>query len=174
MKKCNSQQSTVNSSVDRIGIVLAVLSLTLILGGCDAPKRTSTPSDVVKQYFDALVKGDYDILHEVTTPEEAAAAGGFRMGVGAARAMKDKRGKLSATHTIDEEDTDIAFVVATFENGEVINSILIKVDGKWKIHTSANEQLVSGSTIFGLIDALKRERGTKGESPPMEEEETIE
>jgi hypothetical protein len=125
-----------------------LLLLFVFIAGCDAPREVlSTPSDVVKAYFTALPKGDQETLQEIIAPDSP-----FQeivkspMAIGAARALSSERGKSNCSHTIDG---DSAMVRAVFDNGEVVNAVLVKVDGKWKIDRMANEQLVPASALKG-------------------------
>lgn len=125
-------------------VLLPILFVFIV--GCDAPSEVlSTPSDVVKTYFTALRKGDQTTLQEIKLDGQGVSP----IAVGAARLLSDERGKIKCSHTIDG---DSAMVKAVFDNGEVINAVLVKVDGKWKIDRMANEQLVSASALKGESD----------------------
>ena len=78
--------------------------------------------------------------------------------VGAARSFSSQRGKLTCTHEIIG---DVAVVKATFENGEVINAVLEKVDGQWKFDRMANEQLISRESF--VPDEFKENKENKKE-----------
>ena len=54
-----STMKAVSRSVNRIGVVLAVLSLTLILGGCDAPKPKSFVIDTSLELDRTFEEPDY-------------------------------------------------------------------------------------------------------------------
>jgi hypothetical protein len=111
--------------------------------GCGVSgKVPSTPSDVVETYFIALAKGDQNILQEIKLDGEGVSP----IAVGAARLHAAERGKIKCSHTIDGNS---AMVKAVFDNGEVINAVLVTVGGKWKIDKMANEQLVPASVLNG-------------------------
>ncbi|MDR1268166.1 MAG: hypothetical protein LBK82_01445 [Planctomycetaceae bacterium] len=123
-----------------------LLLLFVFIAGCDAPSEVlSTPSDVVKAYFTALPKGDQKTIQEIQLDGEGVSP----LAVGVARSLADERGKIKCSHTIDG---DSAMVKAVFDNGEVINAVLVKVDGKWKIDVMANEKLVPASALKGGND----------------------
>ncbi|MDR0335629.1 MAG: hypothetical protein LBI18_00910 [Planctomycetaceae bacterium] len=120
-------------------VLLALLFVFIV--GCDAPSNVpSTPSDVVKTYFTALCQDDQNTLQEIKLDGQGVPP----IAVGVARSLSADRGKITCSHTIDG---DSAMVRAVFDNGEVINVVLVKVEGKWKIDRMANEQLMPASAL---------------------------
>ncbi|MDR2481248.1 MAG: DUF4878 domain-containing protein [Spirochaetaceae bacterium] len=108
-----------------VGFTGFVLAAGLLIG-CN--KGESSPSDVTRQLYMALEKGDAKTIGELMTPEAAQTMAVFSekmKGVVAA-----KGGITSAEETIDG---DTAMVRTTFKDGstEVLN--LVKIDGKWKV-----------------------------------------
>lgn len=144
-------------------VILIILSF-VVVGGCDAPGNVApTPSDVVKTYFTALKKGDQQTLAEIKLDGEGVSP----IAVGAARTLSADRGKIACSQTIKG---DIAFVTATYENGEIINAVLKNVDGKWKIDVMANEKLIPASSLFrGHAKAEDESDEKKNESDEKQE-----
>lgn len=131
-------------------LVFFLFPLTFF-AGCDIAGNSgpASPGSVVKTYFSALTKGDQQTLKSIKLDGEGVSP----LAVGAARNFSKQRGRLTCSETIIG---DTAVVVATFENKEVINSILKKVEGEWKIDIMANEQLIPLKTI--LPDEFKEKK----------------
>lgn len=142
-----------NSSLVRLSLLCLIVAF---VAGCDKPSGPATPSDVVKTYFSALVKGDQQTLREINVDGEGVSP----IAVGAARSLESQRGKLTCTHTIKG---DVAVATGTFANGEVINAVLKNVDGKWKIDRMANEKLISRESLIPDEFKEKKEESKKEE-----------
>ena len=120
------------------------LLFTLFLfAGCNGANNSgpATPSSVVKTYFSALKNGDQQTIQSIKLDGEGVSP----LAVGAARKLAKQRGSLTCSETIKG---DTAVVIATFGNKEIINFILKKVDGQWKIDIMVNEQLAPLETIL--------------------------
>ena len=117
--------------------------MLLFFAGCDTAgtSGSASPIGVIKTYFSALTKGDQETIKPIKLDGEGVSPLAF----GAAKKLAKERGSISCSETIKG---DTAVVTATFANKEVVNAVLKKVDGQWKIDIMANEQLIPLETIL--------------------------
>jgi hypothetical protein len=109
--------------------LVRLISLMLVIGflviGCG--KGGGSPSDVAKQLYTALEKGDAKTVGELMTPEAAQTMTMFMEKV---KGMVVAKGGI--TNTEETIDGDTAVVKTTFKDGTTGELEFVKVDGKWK------------------------------------------
>ena len=108
----------------------AIIGIILIIGfvaiGCS--KGGGSPSNVVKQLYSAIEKGDTKASSELMTPKAAEIILTF------GEKMKGEVvAKGGITGMEEKINGDKATVKTTFKDGSSENFDLVKVDGKWKV-----------------------------------------
>jgi ketosteroid isomerase-like protein len=105
-----------------------LIGFALIIGFVVMGCSNGSPTNVVKQYYAALAKGDAKTLGKVMTPKGAANLTQF---LSKAKDHVTALGKI--TNTEETIDGDTGTVKVTFSNGDTEEIDVIKIDGKWKV-----------------------------------------
>ena len=114
----------------KYSFLVGLIGFTLIIGfvivGCS--KGGGSPSDVAKQLYVAIEKGDAKTVGELMTPEAAQM---MTMFMEKAKGMVAAKGGITGTE--ETIDGDTAVVKTTFKDGSTEELEFVKVDGKWKV-----------------------------------------
>ena len=109
-----------------VGLISFMMIIGLTFTACGS--GGGSPSNVAKQFYTALEKGDAKAAGELMTPESAQMIVMFMEK--AKGAITDKGGIDHSEETING---DTAIVKTTFKDGSTEELSLVKVDGKWKV-----------------------------------------
>lgn len=108
-----------------IGLISLILIIGLAIVGCS--KGGGSPSNVAKQLYAAIEKGDAKTIGELMTPEAAQM---MVMFLEKAKGMITAKGGI--TKTEETINGDKAVVKTTFKDGSTEELNFVKIDGKWK------------------------------------------
>ncbi|MDR2476769.1 MAG: DUF4878 domain-containing protein [Treponema sp.] len=109
----------------KYSFLLGLIGFMLIIG---CSKGGGSPSDVAKQLYTALEKGDAKTVGELMTPEAAQM---MTMFMEKAKGMVTAKGGITSTE--ETIDGDTAVVKTTFKDGSIEELEFVKIDGKWKV-----------------------------------------
>ena len=104
-----------------------ILIVGLVITNYSKVQAEDSPSEVVKQFHTAMVKGNIKAMAELTDIPEILLTFSFE---------KDQKAHIAKGDIVKIEETidgNIAIVKIIYKNGSIEEGKLIKIDGKWKI-----------------------------------------
>jgi hypothetical protein len=108
----------------KLVLMLAMLVFVSIIG-CGS---NNTPTETVKKFYEAGLKGDMKTLEAISTQRMFSVATAFKEKM---QGAIKKSGKITKISEVIKGDT--AIVTVTTKDGEVSKMNLVKVNGKWKV-----------------------------------------
>ena len=118
-------------------IIGFILIIGLVVVGYNKAEANDSPTSVVKQLYDAFIKGDEKTFSELWVNPEVAL---FLYGMATwsdDNADKERKDLAEILRTAKFEETvngDKAIVKIIKKNGSTDKFDLMKIDGKWKIY----------------------------------------